>query len=226
MLPALNALTRSSRQIPPLPPCPHKASLNSFLRGTLPHTRTRDFVRTYASATAPPHKPTNEKIPHTHIRIVDPITSKLSPAPTPLTDLLASLDLKTQLVELVTSTPEPIVRVVDRKEAFARYKEQRKALKKGQKSGEAPKEIQLTWAVASGDLKHKLAKVRSNLEKGYKVDVVLAPKKGQVLPKPKEMEARAVEIAQALGDVGKEWKDREVGKTITIMSFQRLVTAS
>ncbi|KAF9224405.1 hypothetical protein BS17DRAFT_72434 [Gyrodon lividus] len=226
MLPAVRALTCLSHLTPPTPTTSraHKARLFSpFLLRTIPHSLTP--TRRYATADTS-RKPTNDKIPHTHVRTIDPDTSKLSPAPTRLTDLLASLDLKKDLVELVTSSPEPIVRVVDRKEAFARYKEQKKAQKKGIKSGEAPKEIQLTWGVAKGDLEHKLAKARTQLEKGHRVAVVLAPKKGQTLPTPKEMQTRAHEIAEALQDIGKEWREREVTRTMTVMSFQKHCTGS
>ncbi|KAF8841291.1 hypothetical protein BDN67DRAFT_532106 [Paxillus ammoniavirescens] len=218
MLPALCAPAHSS----------YRRSLTlTISRGCKAHPlspllriRNLTTTRTYATVDTS-RKPTNDKIPHTHVRIIDPETSKLSAAPTRLTDLLASLDLKKDLVELATSSPEPIVRIVDRKEAFAKYKELKKALKKGNKSGEAAKEIQLTWGVAKGDLEHKLAKARTQMEKGHRVAVVLAPKKGQTLPTPKEMQARAQEVEEALRDTGKEWREREVTKTMTIMSFQK-----
>jgi len=182
----------------------------------------RQFVRAYVASSKLPdtRKPTNEKIPYRLVRVVDPDTDKLSPNKELLHNLLASLDLKKWIVELVSDSPEPIVRVLDRKESFQKQKEQRRALRKGLKSGEAPKEIQLTWGTASGDIVHKLAKVRSHLEKGYKADVVFAPKKRQGLPTRKEMQARVQEVVLALEDVGKEWKAREVTPTMTIMFFQ------
>ncbi|KAL4075619.1 hypothetical protein J3A83DRAFT_4077190, partial [Scleroderma citrinum] len=162
----------------------------------------------------------NEKIPYRLVRVVDPETDKLSPTKQLLQNLLSSLDLKKWIVELVAETPEPIVRISDRKESFQKFKEQRKAMKKGLKSGEAPKEIQLTWGTAAGDISHKLAKARLHLEKGFKADVVFARRKGQELPTRKEMQARVEEVALELEDIAKEWKAREVTPTMTIMFFQ------
>jgi len=136
-----------------------------------------------------------------------------------LTDVLASVDLKTWRVELVTEDPEPIVRVVDRRESYEKWKEQKKAFRKGVKAGEQ-KEIQITWGVDAGDLKHKIMKARAELEKGCRVDIVIAPKRGQKLPKPNEMMARADEVSAMLLDIAKEWRARDVQKTITVMSFQ------
>jgi translation initiation factor IF-3 len=56
------------------------------------------------------------------------------------------------------------------------------------------------------------------------VEIVIAPKRGQKLPKPNEMVARANEISSSLQDIAKEWRTRDVQKTITTMSFQRIPT--
>lgn len=208
-----NVLTRVRRRLLPLYP--------EFTRGIFAST-LHPLNRSYA--TSPKlldnRKPTNDKIPYALVRVVDPETDKLSPTKQSLRTLLSSLDLKKWIVELVAEKPEPIVRILDRKEAFQKYKEQRKATKKGTKSGEAAKEIQLTWATASGDVSHKLAKARSYLEKGCKVDIVFASKKGQPLPKPKEMQVRLQDIASELTDVSKEWKVREVSSTMRVISLQ------
>ncbi|KAG6333083.1 hypothetical protein ID866_6007 [Astraeus odoratus] len=206
----LRVLARSHNLL--LSPCPYHTH-------PVFHFTPRSLARV-SSKLPDTRKPTNEKIPYSFVRVVDPETDKLSPTKQSLSALLSSLDLKKWIVELVSEKPEPIVRVIDRREAFQKYKEQRKAMKKGLKSGEAPKEIQLTWGTASGDISHKLAKARSHLEKGCKVDVVFAPRKGQGLPSPKERHARANEVALALEDIAKEWKAREVTPAMTIMFFQ------
>ena len=191
-----------------LPPCQYNAEL---------FKSTHFFVRTYASA-GPARRTGDDKIPYRIVRVVNSDTGKLDP-PTRLTDVLASVDLKTWRVELVTEDPEPIVRVVDRRESYEKWKEQKKAFRKGVKAGEQ-KEIQITWGVDAGDLKHKIMKARAELEKGCRVDIVIAPKRGQKLPKPNEMMARADEVSAMLLDIAKEWRARDVQKTITVMSFQ------
>lgn len=192
-----------------LPPCQYKAE---------PLKSVHFFVRTYASA-GPARRTGDDKIPYRIVRVVNPDTGKLDP-PTRLTDVLASVDSKTWRVELVTEDPEPIVRVVDRRESYEKWKEQKKAFRKGVKAGEQ-KEIQITWGVDAGDLKHKIMKARAELEKGCRVDIVIAPKRGQKLPKPNEMIARADEVSALLLDIAKEWRARDVQKTITVMSFQK-----
>lgn len=178
------------------------------------------FVR-YASA-GPARRTGDEKIPYRIVRVVNSETGKLDP-PTRLSDILASVDLKALRVELVTEDPEPVVKIVDRRDSYEKWKEQKKAFRKGVKAGEQ-KEIQVTWGVDAGDLKHKIMKARAELEKGCRVEIVIAPKRGQKLPKPNEMVARANEISSSLQDIAKEWRTRDVQKTITTMSFQRIPT--
>jgi len=90
--------------------------------------------------------------------MVDPETGRLNP-PTALGDILSTINPKTHFVELVSEDPGPIVKVVNKKEAFDRYKEHKAKLKAVAKQQLDQKEIQLTWGVAQGDLAHKLKKV-------------------------------------------------------------------
>ncbi|KAG1888865.1 hypothetical protein F4604DRAFT_1674474 [Suillus subluteus] len=191
-------LTLSCHRI--LPPCRKVEVLKSLWSSNF------SFVRTYASA-GPARRTGDDKIPFRVVRLVHPETGKLEP-PTAFR------------VELVTEEPEPIVKIVDRRDSYQKWKEQKKAFRKGVKAGEQ-KEIQITWGVENGDLKHKITKARAELEKGYRVDIVITPRKGQKLPKPDEMAARASEIASMLLDIAKEWKTRDVQKTTTVMSFQK-----
>ncbi|KAG2130992.1 uncharacterized protein EDB93DRAFT_947067 [Suillus bovinus] len=204
-------LTLSCHRI--LPPCRKVEVLKSLWSPSL------SFVRTYASA-GPARRTGDDKIPFRVVRLVDPETGKLEP-PTRLSDVLKSVDLKIFRVELVTEEPEPIVKIVDRRDSYQKWKEQKKAFRKSMKAGEQ-KEIQITWGVDDGDLKHKITKARAELEKGYRVDIVITPRKGQKLPKPDEMAARVSEIASMLLDIAKEWKARDIQKTTTTMSFQKM----
>ncbi|KIK45306.1 hypothetical protein CY34DRAFT_801811 [Suillus luteus UH-Slu-Lm8-n1] len=196
-----------------VPPC-HKVEVLKSL-----WSPNFSFVRTYASA-GPARRIGDDKIPFRVVRLVHPETGKLGP-PVRLSDVLESVDLKAFRVELVTEEPEPIVKIVDRRDSYQKWKEQKKAIRKGLKAGEQ-KEIQITWGVDNGDLKHKITKARTELEKGYRVDIVIAPRKGQRLPRPDAMAARASEIASMLLDIAKEWRARDVQNTTTVMSFQKL----
>jgi translation initiation factor IF-3 len=124
-------------------------------------------------------------------------------------------------VELVSEHPQPVVKIVDTKEAARKYKEQRKQAKAVARAQEH-KEIQLTWGVASGDLAHKMNKVRQELEKGRRVDLILAHKRGQVVPTKQDMGARLKEILDALSDVGKEYLPRDERNNITALHLKPL----
>jgi len=114
-----------------------------------------------------------------------------------------------------------VVKIVDTKEAARKYKEQKKQAKAVARAQEH-KEIQLTWGVASGDLAHKMNKVRQELEKGRRVDLILAHKRGQVVPTKQDMNARLKEILDALSDVGKEYLPRDERNNITALHLKPL----
>jgi translation initiation factor IF-3 len=48
---------------------------------------------------------------------------------------------------------------------------------KGMGAGPSPKSLELNWAIAGGDLKHRLMKMQGFLREGRKVEVLLGPKK-------------------------------------------------
>ena len=169
-----------------------------------------------------PRRPTNRQIPFDHVYVLDSDTNKLSHTKHSLEDLLATRQRR--VVELVAATPEPIVRVTTRSEVEARYREMKRASRAGARVGEAPKEVQLTWGVASADLEHKLRKAGRDLDKGYRVVVVVTVKNGHRHrpPSRQELVAFADEIATALSEVAQEWKEREfTGRSMTL-SFRKV----
>jgi translation initiation factor IF-3 len=149
------------------------------------------------------------------VQLVDPETDRLHP-PTTLSNIVSSIDLKTHFIELVREYPNPIVKIFSKQASF----EERKASKGKKKNQMVLKEIQMTWGVASGDLAHKLRKVRQELEKGNRVDLVYAPKKGQPIPTLGEMEWRVQETLKFIQDIGKEWKSREAKGAMTVLYLQ------
>ncbi|KAH7068010.1 hypothetical protein BKA63DRAFT_520942 [Paraphoma chrysanthemicola] len=64
---------------------------------------------------------------------------------------------------------------------------------KGQSAGPAMKNLELNWAIAAGDLKHRLERLKEFLREGRKVEVLLGPKKRG--KKATEQEANAVMAA-------------------------------
>jgi len=167
-------------------------------------------------------RPRNEAIPFPVVSLVDPETNALQP-PTPLKTILASIqDPKSYHVELVADTPHPIVRIVDTKEALLKYKEQKKHSRTVARAQEH-KEIQMTWGVGSGDLAHKVNKVRQELQKGRRVDLIFAPKKGQPVPTKQGMEIRLSQTLEALADIGKEYLPRDERKHIIALHLKPIV---
>ena len=161
-------------------------------------------LRYKTSVSSPERRPRNDEIKHHLVQLVDQETGRLNP-PTALSAVMASIDRKTHFVELVRESPFPIVKIADKKAAYA-------AMKRLQRSKKPPistKEIQLTWCAGAADWDHKLRKVREELEKGNRVDVVFTPKRGKRAPSIPEMEARVQDTLARLHDAGKEWKPRE-----------------
>jgi translation initiation factor IF-3 len=165
----------------------------------------------------------NENIPFATVVAVDPETGRLR-EPCSLTDILSTINRRTHFIELVSTpsglgSPNPIVKIINSKEL--REKEKARKLARP-KSMMQEKEIQLSWGVAEGDLAHKLEKVRKELERGHRVSLVYARKRGTPLPSPGEMERRLQETVDALADVGREWKARESKGFATVISLQKL----
>lgn len=161
----------------------------------------------------------NEKIPFSTVQLVDPETGSLKW--TPLSDVLAQIDKEVEYAELVVAEPHPIVKIIN-KEWARQKRQQMKDAKKLQSKKNSQKEFQFTWSISGGDLAHKLERVKDELRKGGRVDVVLAPKRRQKAPPPEEMRSRVQEIADSLEDVGKEWKEREIDRAIATIYLKGL----
>ncbi|KDQ65073.1 hypothetical protein JAAARDRAFT_146426 [Jaapia argillacea MUCL 33604] len=180
---------------------------------------TNIFAFQRHSSNLPPSRPRDKFIKYRMVRLVDPETGGLQPF-APLANILAAIDRTTHFVELVTETPEPIVKLISKQEANEKRREQKAKQKELKAKAREQKEVQMTWGVAAGDMAHKLKKVRQELVRGNRVDLVFAPKKGQKWPTPEEMVQRANQVVDDLKDVGKEWKERAVSKHTTIIRLQ------
>ena len=79
----------------------------------------------------------------------------------------------------------------------------------------------MTWGVANADLEHKLEKVREELTKGHRVNLVIAPKSQQPSLSRLEMEERVQYIVEKLKSVGKEWQERTFERRTAIIRLQK-----
>ncbi|KAF9457995.1 hypothetical protein BDZ94DRAFT_1271719 [Collybia nuda] len=171
-----------------------------------------------------PTRPRDKNIPYRIVQLVDPITGKLS-EPLPLMTIIESLpDKKLEYVELVSEDPAPIVKIINKKDAFEKRKLAKKKASAVAKKN-VQKEVQLTWGAAEGDYAHKVGRVREELEKGHRIDLVFSHKKGQDLPTPEEMQQQVQTTVEMLADVGKEWKPPEYRGKIAAVFLQGTVVS-
>ncbi len=164
-------------------------------------------------------KPRNEEIKNPVVRLVNPETGALDP-PASLRVILARMNPKTHFLELVTTEPEPIVRLHDRKLLYDREKTKKRV--HASKKAPEEKEVQLTWGVGAADMEFKLRKVRADLADGHRVSLIFAPKKGQVLPGPVQQEKMIADALAFLGEVGREHKERTVHKQAVAVFLESL----
>ncbi|KAF7799101.1 hypothetical protein EIP86_010331 [Pleurotus ostreatoroseus] len=154
----------------------------------------------------------NDEIPFKTARLVDPTTNQLGPeidVPNLLNEIKYDRTKdehgkerrKWQIVELVAEEPEPIVKLVDTRQAYRKTKEHAEQAKKLEE-----KEVQMSWSIAGGDLVHKSKKVREALEQGHKVNVVFAVKKGQAPIQPSQIPERLQQFMDLVSDIGQELK--------------------
>lgn len=162
-------------------------------------------------------KPTDENIKNKTVRVID---ADGVGHPIQLSTILANINRKTTLVELVSDTKEQgtLVKIVDKLERARRLREAKLKAKAARKP--TAKEMQLTWATDGHDLEHKLGKARKDLQRGARVDIVLTAKSGQKEYSHKEKMQKLQSIADTLQDVSTEWKPREIRKHMAVLYLQ------
>ncbi|KAH0547559.1 hypothetical protein FGG08_000284 [Glutinoglossum americanum] len=131
-------------------------------------------TRSYAQATSVGRRlPRDEEIPASHVHLVDE-NGTFHP-PTPLRKILTSFDRKLYNLVVVSSIESgrtPICKIISRREL--RDRERAKPTKN---RANVVKQLELNWAIDSNDLGHRLNKMQEFLEKGMKVEVILASKR-------------------------------------------------
>ncbi|KAF9076697.1 hypothetical protein BDP27DRAFT_813279 [Rhodocollybia butyracea] len=166
----------------------------------------------------------NDKIPYSEVHVVDRDNDGQL-VKTTMTELLQNLNPEKSYIELVSTDPFAVVKVVNRKEEIARQR-QAKVQQKLNAKKNMKKEFQFTWGMALGDLEYRLGRVKSELKKGTRVDLVFAPKGSQKPPPVHEMRERMQLMADKLADVGIEWKDRELQRGMGALFMQSLRVGS
>ncbi|KAI9777845.1 MAG: hypothetical protein M1839_008522 [Geoglossum umbratile] len=171
--------------------------------------------RTYAQAASLKRRlPRDEEIPAGEVRLVDENGAFHPPAP--VRQLLASFDRR--LYHLVAVSPPrvgetPVCKIISRKEL--RERERAKPAKK-----DVVKQLELNWAIDPNDLGHRLNKMQEFLEKGWRVEVILASKRRGRQASTEEAAAVMERIRGIAKDVegAKEWRTTD-GKVLGQMTM-------
>lgn len=126
------------------------------------------------------------------------------------------------MLEVIAFSDEglaPIARIVNKRELFQKKKE----AKKSKNPGTVTKTIEMNWAIEKNDLGHRLEKMRGFLERGNKVEVILAGKKKGRKASVEEAEAVIVRIREFVAGVeGAKERVKMDGKVLgmAVLSFE------
>jgi translation initiation factor IF-3 len=117
----------------------------------------------------------------------------------------------------------PTCRVISKMNLRAQHERKLETLRrqaKGHSTGPTPKSLELNWAIAGGDLKHRLEKMKDFLREGRKVEVMLGPKKKGKKATPEEANAVFKAIRDAVAEckgAGQVKSEGDVGGVMTIV---------
>jgi translation initiation factor IF-3 len=123
----------------------------------------------------------------------------------------------------------PLCRIVHKANEYKAEQAKAKAKKEAGNAGKQ-KGVEINWAIAQNDLALKLKQLRSFLEKGHKVTVTFARKKGTRVATGAEIEAVVKAVQAMVADVpgAKEYKpsDGEKGRKFFLHYEGKVVPAS
>lgn len=117
----------------------------------------------------------------------------------------------------------PTCRITDKRalrEQFERKLSVVRRQAKGQGAGPSMKKLELNWAIAGGDLRHRLEKLREFLKEGRKVEVMLGPKKRGKKASEEEANAVLTQVRDAVGEcrgAGEVKSSGEVGGVMMLV---------
>ncbi|KAI1438825.1 hypothetical protein GGR50DRAFT_303100 [Xylaria sp. CBS 124048] len=178
-----NATSRSNAIISSRPHLRHAQALGQAVCPA-PCCHARAFSRT-----AHLSQETDENIPYRWV-IVPDAEGRLS-QPRRLEHVLATLSEHESLVmvapppptqvasgpnpPMVRAPPAAICRIIDLK---AQMEKAKQTAKEAELLGKITKQLEISWVIAANDLSHKMKRLKEFLEKGLRVEVMLARKKG------------------------------------------------
>lgn len=146
----------------------------------------------------------DEDIPTRQVLVRNKETGKLDP-PQTLIAVLSTIDRDTQVVRAL-ATPEDgpaVVEVVAKSALTERLKNKEIAAMESARATRAkkPKQIEVNWAMSSNDLQMKLRQLRDFVDKGKRVEVLLASRKRQRKATQEEAELVVDEIRKTISEI-------------------------
>ncbi|KAF1938439.1 hypothetical protein EJ02DRAFT_457896 [Clathrospora elynae] len=117
----------------------------------------------------------------------------------------------------------PTCRVISKMDLRAQHQRKLETLRrqaKGQGAGPTPKSLELNWAIATGDLKHRLENMKKFLREGRKVEIMLGPKKKGKKASAEEAEAVLKTLREAVAECKGAWEvksEGQVGEVMTVV---------
>ena len=174
------------------------------------------------------HLTIDNQITNTYVQVKRPDNEALDP-PRRLEQVIDQISRDEIVLELSSTAEQPntsVVRITTRAELLEQANARAQALKDLQKSTKQgkSKQIEINWAISSNDLAIKLKQLGEFLEKGRKVEVLLANKKRQRRASAEEGEGVLKRIRGRLEEMeAKEGKEMEgdVGGQATLFVQKR-----
>jgi translation initiation factor IF-3 len=162
--------------------------------------------------------PRDDEITAWSVTVVD-ADQKLS-EPRLTSAVLESFDHKTHSLVVVVPGEEgvpPICKIVNKKKEWAAAKAKKRQQSSG---GAAPsKTLELNWAIEHGDLQHRLQRMRDFLEKGFKLEIVLAPKRRGRQATAEEAQGLLSRIREVVNEVGARESKSMEGKMNGVLTL-------
>ncbi|KAG9294168.1 hypothetical protein G9A89_021527 [Geosiphon pyriformis] len=136
-----------------------------------------------------------------------------------LREILGSMDRKKYwLVQVSTDIKPPICKLVDKKLEYLKHKSIRQRAKESSKlqHGAITKQVQISWNVSENDSMRKFSHAKEFLQKGYHVQLIVKPKKGQK-PNREEAEAMRKKVIDTLSGHAKDIQESPALKKWTLI---------
>ncbi|KAG9246074.1 hypothetical protein BJ878DRAFT_313638 [Calycina marina] len=144
--------------------------------------------------------PRNDEIKDFKVRLVEDSGSLSEPTMTRY--LLSTMDPKTHNLVVVQPASfagePPICKLIDKKSEYLHHKQSQK---KKPNPANTTKTIELNWAVDPNDLSHRMKRMREFLGKGYKLEVMLAPKRKGRQASEEECREVVQRVREVVGEV-------------------------